>query len=237
MMRDIPTHETAPRLSLIKAVRTIADSAAPDGMTLHELFEALGERAFGAMLFALALPCCIPFLYGIPQIVAVPMMAIALQMAIGRPEPWLPGKLGERRIDKAGLERIANGAQKFFGWMERFAAPRLTFLSGPSAERLVGAVLVIFCASILTPLPATNTTPGIAVAIVAYGLMERDGLLVLLGLIIGVIWISLLGLAAYLVWDVLTSPDSGTRDVLRALWDALSGVFGGATVDSASPPN
>ncbi len=76
------------------------------------------------------------------------------------------------------------------GWVERLAKPRLTWLTGRRAERLVGGVLVLFCASILVPLPATNTAPGIAVALTSFGLMERDGLLTLAGLALGLAWIA-----------------------------------------------
>lgn len=219
-----PHHETAPRLSLIRAIQVIAENAGEAGVTLREFLEALGERAFGAMLFVLALPCCIPFLYGVPQVVAVPMMAIAAQMAFGRHEPWLPGKLADRRIDKKGLERMAKGGRKFFGWLEVFAAPRLLFLSGPTAERFVGFILVIFCASILTPLPSTNTVPGIAVAIAAYGLMERDGLLVLIGLVLGALWVSLLGFIVVFAFEVLTAEDGGARAAISALVDMVRGA-------------
>jgi hypothetical protein len=44
----------------------------------------------------------------------------------------------------------------------------------------------------LIPLPATNSTPGIALAIAALGLLTRDGLLVLGGLLLGIAWITLL---------------------------------------------
>ena len=95
-------------------------------------------------------------------------------------------------ISRDNLERMARGGRKWFGWLEALARPRLTWLSGPTAERIVGAVFVLFCASILVPLPATNTTPGIALAIAALGLLTRDGLLVLAGLILGTAWITLL---------------------------------------------
>ena len=50
----------------------------------------------------------------------------------------------------------------------------------------------MFIASVLVPLPATNTVPGIGVAIASIGLITRDGLLVLAGLFIGTAWILLL---------------------------------------------
>ncbi|MBO6796420.1 MAG: exopolysaccharide biosynthesis protein [Maricaulis sp.] len=184
--------ETSEKLGLISALEDIATAAPDKGMTLGDFFDALGERAFGVILFAMALPISIPFLYGVPQVMALPMMALSAQMALGREEPWLPSKFKTRRLDKAGLERMAQGGRKWFGWLEALARPRLTWLSGPTAERLVGVVFILFCASILVPLPATNTTPGIALAIAALGLLTRDGLLVLGGLLLGLAWIALL---------------------------------------------
>lgn len=182
----------SPPLSLTAELARIAHSAPEEGLTLGAFSDALGERVFGALLFALAIPVCMPFLYGVPQIVALPMMAIAAQMAGGRAHPWMPRSFRSRQLDKAGLVRIATWSRKWFGWLESLARPRLSFLSGPTAERFVGGVFVLFCTSILIPLPATNTTPGIAIAIASIGLITRDGLLVLAGLVLGIFWISLL---------------------------------------------
>jgi hypothetical protein len=184
--------ETAASRGLISALEEIASEAPEDGLSLGDFVDALGERAFGVILFAMALPISIPFLYGVPQVMALPMMALCAQMAMGRNEPWLPSRFKSNQIDKAGLDRMAHGGRKWFGWLEALARPRLIFLSGPTAERVVGLIFVVFCASILVPLPATNTTPGIALAIAALGLLTRDGLLVLGGLLLGLAWITLL---------------------------------------------
>ena len=184
--------ETASRSGLISALEAIAEQAPEDGLTLGEFVDALGERAFGIILFAMALPISIPFLYGVPQVMALPMMALSAQMALGRDEPWLPSRFKARTLSKQSLEGMARGGRKWFGWLEALARPRLTWLSGPTAERLVGAIFILFCASILVPLPATNTTPGIALAVAALGLLTRDGLLVLAGLVLGLVWITLL---------------------------------------------
>ncbi|WP_022696319.1 exopolysaccharide biosynthesis protein [Euryhalocaulis caribicus] len=184
--------ETAPSRGLIATLQVIAERAPEDGLTLGEFIESLGERAFGVILFSLALPVCIPFLYVIPQLVALPMMALAAQMAAGRPEPWLPEKFRQRRMDKASLTHMAEGGRKWFGWIERLAAPRLLFLSSGPAERVIGVFFVAFCASVLVPLPLTNTTPGIGVAVASLGLLTRDGLLILAGLLLGAAWIALL---------------------------------------------
>lgn len=191
-----PIDSSHPPRTLLQSIEAMADEAAPEGYSLRQIMDRLDERAFGAMLFVLALPCCIPFLYIVPQIVALPMMALALQMAVGREEPWLPERLAVRKIDKAGLSNTARGGRKWFGWVEALSRPRLTFLTGKGPERVIGAVLCVFCASILVPLPMTNTVPGFAVALASFGLIQRDGILVLVGLILGAAWVSFLVLGA-----------------------------------------
>lgn len=178
--------------TLLQIVEAMADGAPEEGYTLREIFDRLDESAFGAGLFLLALPCCIPFLYGVPQIVSLPMMALALQMALGHEQPWLPDALGNRKIDRKGLTAMAQGGRKWLGWIENFSKPRFATITGPRSERLLGFVLCIFCASILVPLPMTNTVPGFAVALAAFGLINKDGILVVIGCILGILWVSML---------------------------------------------
>nr|WP_321359931.1 exopolysaccharide biosynthesis protein [uncultured Hyphomonas sp.] len=178
--------------TLLQIVEAMAAGAPEDGYTLRQIFDHLDESAFGAGLFLLALPCCIPFLYGVPQVVSLPMMALAAQMALGHEQPWLPDALGNRKIDRKGLTAMAKGGRKWLGWIEAFSKPRFTKITGPRSERLLGLVLCIFCASILVPLPMTNTVPGFAVALAAFGLINKDGVLVIIGCVLGIVWVSML---------------------------------------------
>lgn len=161
-------------------------------VTLSWILTHLNERAFGLFLLFLALPCCIPFLYGVPQIVALPMMFVSVQILLGRGMPWLPEKLGQRSISSAGLTGLAERAGPWLRRIEAVSRPRLSALTRAPADRIVGLALVLFSASILVPLPGTNTVPGFAVVIVAMGLLQRDGILVILGGMIGTAWIGTL---------------------------------------------
>lgn len=193
-MTDAPSdfEEKESATGLIARLEEIATDAPEDGITLEDFIEALSERAFGVVLFALALPVCIPFLYLVPQVVALPMIVLAGQMVAGLGEPWLPQKFAQRRIGKDGLQSMAKNGRRWFGWLEALARPRLLFLSGPIGERVTGAFFCLFCASILVPLPLTNSAPGMAITLGSLGLITRDGILILLGLIFGVAWITLL---------------------------------------------
>ncbi len=173
----------------------LAEDAEGDTVTLDWILRQLHERAFGLFLLILALPCCIPFLYGIPQIVALPLMFVSAQILMGRTSPWLPERLGLRDVSKTGLQSLAERAKPWLERIEALSRPRLGVLTRPPVDRLVGIALVLFSASILVPLPGTNTVPGFAVVIVSMGLLQRDGILVLAGSVIGTVWIATLIIA------------------------------------------
>jgi hypothetical protein len=171
------------------------DAARDTAVSLDWLLAQLHERAFGLFLLILALPCCIPFLYGIPQVVALPLMFVSAQMLLGRRVPWLPEKLGARRVTTSSLDTLASRAGPWLRRIEAISRPRLAALTRPPFDRVLGLALVLFSASILVPLPGTNTVPGFAVVVIAMGLLQRDGILVVLGTIIGTAWIATLVIA------------------------------------------
>ena len=88
----------------------LAADAQNETVTLDWVLRQLNERAFGLFLLVLALPCCIPFLYGIPQVVALPLMFVSAQILLGRQVPWLPSRLAARTVTSADLGALAHRA-------------------------------------------------------------------------------------------------------------------------------
>lgn len=179
-------------LSISQRLAKLAEDVEGETATMDWILAQLHERAFGLFLLVLALPCCIPFLYGVPQVVALPLMFISAQMLFGRDAPWLPERLGARTVSKQALLNLAGRAAPWLRRIEAVSRPRLSSLTRRPMDQLVGVALVLFSASILVPLPGTNTVPGFAVVIVAMGLLQRDGILVILGAVLGTTWIATL---------------------------------------------
>ncbi len=159
---------------------------------LGEIVDRLDERAFGLLWLLLCLPCIPPFVYVLPQIVSLPMLALGVQMANGRQSPWLPRKFRERRFQLKEFTKVLNICEKYVRWFEAIARPRLPAVTGRLGARILGGLLVIPSLSILLPLIGTNTVPSIGIAIASLGLVQRDGLLVILGMIIALGWVFLL---------------------------------------------
>lgn len=191
-------HETdgqsAPRgaLAKIEHILQAAETDDAGNISLGALSDEMEERAFALLLLILALPCCLPFVYLLPQIVALPMAFLAWQMAQGRRSPWLPETLRKRKLPVRGLLDVTARVKRYAGWLEKLAHPRLAGLTGAGGMRILGWLLIVPTLSILVPLPLTNTIPGIGVAIASAGLIERDGVFVLLGLLIGLGWVLVL---------------------------------------------
>lgn len=209
-LRDILGElEAAPGAGFDAAATTGEGKDAGPKARLGDVLDRLDERAFGLLVLLLALPCTLPFVYLLPQLVALPMLALAGQMAMGRKHPWLPARLHKRSFSVRSFKTVLDRSEKYVGWVERLARPRLSAITSHHGSRLVGALLLIPAASILIPLPGTNTIPGIGVAIASLGVIERDGVLVILGLVIGFVWVALLatlGLeAASLIKDWLAA--------------------------------
>jgi hypothetical protein len=186
---DTQSHDEMP---ISRRLFRLAEDAEGDIVTLDWILAQLHERAFGLFLLVLALPCCIPFLYGIPQVVALPLMFISAQILLGRKAPWLPKRLGAREVSKASLQNLAERAKPWLERVEALSRPRFAALTHAPFDRFVGLALVLFSASILVPLPGTNTVPGFAVVLISMGLLQRDGILVLVGSVIGTVWIATL---------------------------------------------
>ncbi len=161
-------------------------------ITLGALVDALGSRAFGLFLLLMALPCCLPFIYGLPQIVAFPMLFLVGQLALGREILWLPESLRKRSFRISTLASTVHTARPWLDRLEFLAGPRIRFLSEGRGLQIVAILLLVPCASILIPLPLTNSVPGLGVAIASVGLVQRDGLLIVSGLFIGLFWVAAL---------------------------------------------
>lgn len=182
----------AVEMSTSERLEQLAREAPGEKVTLGWILDSLHERAFGLFLLILALPCCIPFLYGIPQVVSLPLLFVAAQIVAGRRHPWLPERLRNRSVEVKSLADLARRAGPWLRFVEVFLRPRLGFLTRPPMDRLIGVALVVFSASIMVPLPLTNTVPGAAVALAAIGFLQRDGLAVGVATLVGSAWVAFL---------------------------------------------
>jgi hypothetical protein len=148
-------------------------------MTMDELQTALKGRGVAMLLVRLALPFCLIPVAGLSTPFGIAVLLIGIRITF-RQKPWLPKFIRHRRIS---APRLVTGGIRFAKLMEKVVKPRMHFLhSWPGAVNLIGLGIVAGGLLLLLPLPIpfSNMVPAWAVVLLTAGMMERDGLVVLL---------------------------------------------------------
>ena len=157
-----------------------------DIITFNELKSSLSERSFGFLLLVFSLPIIVvpP---GLTMLACIPVSLISIQMFLGYHTPWLPSWLGNRSIKRKTLASIIEKVSPVLYKIERVTRARLYFISSRNGEKVFGAFASLYSLSIAVPLPLTNLLPAIGIALMSIGLISRDGLLIILGMIVGLV--------------------------------------------------
>lgn len=164
--------------------------------SIDTLLEGLHERGFGVaiLLFSLPLSIPIPKPPGLSTLFGIPLLLLTVQQALGRHTLWMPRVIRRRSVSNEGLSKILNHAIPFTEKVEGFLRPRLEWVTLGVSSHIIGLIGTMLSAFICLPLPGSNTVPGIALTLMAGGVMMRDGLCVIIGAAAGMGWV--MGLSA-----------------------------------------
>lgn len=168
-------------------------------LTVGQMLEQFDSRAFGAMLLVFGLLNCLPLPPGSSTILSLPILLLAPQIAWGSDVPWLPRKLVDHPLRRDDLRGLFRRLTPIVRRMELVTRPRLKILFGPIGERLIGVVCTLLALVLVLPIPLGNLAPGATVAVLALALLQRDGLLALLGYLMAAVSVGLLVLSAGVV--------------------------------------
>jgi hypothetical protein len=156
-------------------------------VTVGQILDALDARAFGLATLIFSLPSVVPMPPGVPTVVGIALLIVSLQMVIGRQELWLPGFLTKRSFSRVALVRAFEKLAPRLEAVEKIAKPRLLFMTGRIGTVAIGLVVLFMAVVLILPLPpGGNFPPALACAILGMGLAERDGIIVLFGLVVSV---------------------------------------------------
>lgn len=196
---------TSPELSsvpLSQSMREAADLLRGKRATLGELAGAFGSSAQGALLLVLALPCILPMPPGVGTVLGAAMVAAALRMAVWG-STGLPDRVARFALKEGLGATILDRGSSWVERVERRLVRRHEWLLAPAAERAVGVAALAMAVVIFLPIPFGNHIPALAVAVMALGLIARDGLAVAAGLaIVALALVATAGLAAAGIWAV-----------------------------------
>lgn len=172
--------------SISKKIQTEADGHRK--IPVDAIVEQVETSGFGPMLMIPALIIILPTgaIPGVPDVCNIIIALMAGQLVFGRTSPWLPKwitnlKISGPKVSKA-MEKVQPALRKIDGWSRQ----RLTTLTTRTAQRYIAALITLTSVlsigvGVIPYVPALLALPTL---FFAFGMTLRDGLIILLGLIL-----------------------------------------------------
>lgn len=179
----------------------LRELCAEDDMRLGDIVDRFGRRAFGSLLFVLAIPNLLPLPPGSSTVLGAPLLLLSPQLALGVHAPWLPKWLEDRTISGAGLSRAFNRLLPWVERIEKISSPRMGFMFGTIGDRAIGIICTVLSFVLILPIPLGNLLPALTIGVLGFALLQRDGLFATAGYILAAFSGLLLYLAADAVID------------------------------------
>ena len=170
-------------------------------IAVSDLISLLGGRGRAALILIFAFPNVLPAPPGLSGVLGLPLLYLSFQMMMGR-LPWLPRFIGERSLSRERFAQLVENLGPWLARAERLLRPRLPFLVNPVAERILGVLCLVLAAVLSLPIPFGNMLPAFAICLIALGMLERDGVWVVIGTLVG---LGALTIVAGIVYTLIKS--------------------------------
>jgi hypothetical protein len=165
-----------------------SDAPRREGLPMGELVDNAAESGFGFLVGVLAL-IAIPF-FGLSTPFGLAIALVSSQLAFGRARPWLPERVRKRVLSMAMLDRVLALLTRRLRWLAKSTSRRWERLL---TRKLVGLSITMLGLGLALPLPIPGSNLIFIVPIIVYsiGLLERDGVWIVVGHIMTLIDLAL----------------------------------------------
>lgn len=168
-------------------VETLEDATRDDEVQIGDILSGFGTASFPPVLLAVSILLISP-LSGVPlfsSIVGIIIFLVASQAMVGRRHIWLPKRLKAWKLNTERSDRITDRARRLAAWLDRGTEARWAALVSPPASRIFFGICALsgLCLPLLELIPLSSSLIGVAIALISTGLLARDGLIAILGLV------------------------------------------------------
>ena len=172
---------------------------------ISEIMEDFHENGILLAMVFFALPVAVPLPYppGFTTIMGIPLLILSIQMLFGSKKVRLPQKINDYEIKNSTLKMISNKIVPIVEVIEKYMKPRLSFAKSVYCEQFIGFICLLAAFSVAIPLPLTNAMPALGITVMALGLLNRDGIIILAGIFISFVGMIIAFSAVFASWIAL----------------------------------
>lgn len=167
---------------IVQRLRDAAAAIEEERVSMRAMAQAHGPDAHGTLLLLLAMPCLLP-VPGVGTVLGLGMAALAVTMWRGLGAPCLPQRVAEIELPRHWARRVLEGLASAYAMAGRHARTRLGHFVGPSWRSTIALAVGVMAAIVVMPIPLGNLLPSLALMLMGVGLVFRDGVAVILGLL------------------------------------------------------
>jgi hypothetical protein len=172
--------------NLERLLDELAEIGEAKKVSVKQLLDAIGRRSFAPLLLLASLLGFTPIgmIPSVPSMLAVFVILIAGQVAVGRNTVWLPAPMLKLSIEGRDLCKAATGLKPFARVVDKVICPRLAVLT----ERPFSSALALLCVLLAMSVPPLELVPVVDIplwgALVAFSLalFAHDGVLALIAI-------------------------------------------------------
>jgi hypothetical protein len=163
----------------------------PRARSMGEIVDATEHAAFGVIAGLCGLLSLVVPGLGVPGGIAVAILGA--QMVAGRSRPYLLPFVRRHQVTPEHLASLVKRLGRASRWLEKMVRPRWPNMLRQPIYGLCGFALCLMGIglSLPLPIPGTNTLFVIPIVFFALGLLEDDGVLLALGLVLSAIDVTL----------------------------------------------
>jgi hypothetical protein len=184
MKKDKPESE-----STTDILNSICLDGDEDAINVGTLLKTISEGGFALVNMVCALILMIPTPPPIAIIMGLAVMFFSWQMFIGYKSVWLPKYVTEKNIPRHVVSLSVEKSVFYLYKLEKLTHRRFLFMISEKAKKVSGLFMFILALISLSPLLFANTIPGIAIVLICFGILNKDGFLIIIGYLVGIIGI------------------------------------------------
>jgi hypothetical protein len=176
--------------TLKERVNVLISGLSQDRISVASLLELIGQEGMLVFCIFLTLPFMVPVsIPGVSTVFGALIVLLGFGLLFNR-TIWAPKRLKAKTISAQAL-KVA--LQKGLIWVERIekiSRPRFASLTRGYFAHCLNSLSLIFGAMLLIApfgfIPFSNTLPGLAILLLAVGILQKDGICVLLGYLMNI---------------------------------------------------
>lgn len=188
-IQNNPTEEDFIKLSTM--MLNLCERLKSEKVSLGEIINNFEDQGFFILLALFSAPTAIPLPHppGFSILTGIPILILSSQILLGRDRPSFPSKIMAYRFRSKLVSKVITKIIPYVQKVESFSKPRYLIFITLTAERILGFICLLGGLFISAPLPFSHSIPALGVLLISLGFLNRDGVVIVGGIIVSFIGI------------------------------------------------